>query len=124
MNYCCEAYASLYVNSCRWRDHGVWPHGGCEAYSPQLHLILKHRELLLEDPTAEFLKDTELKPKSKTCPFCEQSYDGRGPSARDPQTDMVWVTLKDAPGTKGAVRHIAQPPDMEVGAGLARWLRS
>lgn len=127
MNYCCEAYTSLYVNSCRWRDHGEWPHAGCPSYSTQHHLLTKYPELLLEDPTAEFLKDTKLKPKADTCPFCDMCLlnTGKYPDVEQSNgREIVYAELADVPEsrTPGVTRHIAQEPDWEVGGNLIRRL--
>jgi hypothetical protein len=124
MNYCCEVYASLYHNSCRWRDHGVWPHAGCQEYEQKSNIISRYATLLLEDPTV-LRWDTVLKPKSDVCPFCNEKYDGYGPNSLDPWDDKTWLLLEDVPEDRArhAERHVYQTPDPEAGASFVRRLR-
>lgn len=120
MNYCCEAYASLYVNECRYREwgrddtHADWPHYRCDTYGPKRRIVEKYADLLLDE-------EGNLKPKSDTCPFCKLAQ----PTGTYPDmTGLEYVELEDVPEErcKGVTRHIAREPDWEVGAALIRRL--
>lgn len=101
MNYCCEAYVSLYREPCGYHK-GRYDAHTCPQIDPS-HLRSRYFDLLMDGPG-------KLKPKSDTCPFCKQSLLNTGKYPKD-MTGLEYATLEDVSEDRAvhATRHVLPP---------------